>query len=172
MLDIYRGAPAIYTTYYGYDDLAHHYGPNSGQARRSLRGIDKRVRQIDRLRRACLVRDYDLYVLSDHGMTTATPFSIAFGETLAQFVSRLPAEGVQVTEEGGDEQHSAHEAQFLLEELKAIEKNLAGPLAKVAGKVRRLVTKRVPSPWLFPANSSLSWISLLRRSPAAQPRPP
>jgi len=74
MVDIYRGVPAIYTTYYGYDEVAHHYGPLSKPALRALRAIDARVRQIDSFRRRSLTRDYDLYILSDHGMTSAVPF--------------------------------------------------------------------------------------------------
>ncbi|MBC7238085.1 MAG: alkaline phosphatase family protein, partial [Chloroflexi bacterium] len=84
MIDIYRGVPAIYATYYGYDEVAHHYGPLSKPALRALHAIDRRIRRIDGLRRLALTREYDLYILSDHGMTSATPFKRVFGGTLGE----------------------------------------------------------------------------------------
>jgi len=36
-LDIFRGVPAIYANYIGYDEVAHHLGPRSTAAYRSLR---------------------------------------------------------------------------------------------------------------------------------------
>ncbi len=160
MMDIYKGVPSIYTTYYGYDELAHQYGPRSRTAMRSLRGIDKRVRQIDRLRRAGLGREYDLYILSDHGMTSATPFQEVFGESLGEYVAKLPGERVQVSEQWGHEQQSSHEAQYLLEELEGIEEHLAEPLAKITRKTRQLVARRVLSDF----DQELPDWDLLRRS--------
>jgi hypothetical protein len=51
MVDIYRGMPAIYAAYTGYDEIAHHFGADSREAFRALRGIDSQIRQIDRMRR-------------------------------------------------------------------------------------------------------------------------
>jgi len=160
MLDIYKGVPSIYTTYYAYDELAHQYGPRSRPAMRSLHGIDKRIRQIDRLRRAGLGREYDLYILSDHGMTSAIPFTEAYGESLGEFVARLPKEGAEVSEQWGHEQQSSQEAQYLLEELQSIEENLAEPLAKIARRTRRLISRRIASDF----DEELPDWDLLRRS--------
>jgi len=160
MLDIYKGVPSIYTTYYAYDELAHQYGPRSRPAMRSLHGIDKRIRQIDRLCRAGLGREYDLYILSDHGMTSAIPFTETYGESLGEFVARLPKEGVEVSEQWGHEQQSSHEAQYLLEELQSIEENLAEPLAKIARRTRRLISRRIVSDF----DQELPDWDLLRRS--------
>jgi len=160
MLDIYKGVPSIYTTYYAYDELAHQYGPRSRPAMRSLHGIDKRIRQIDRLRKAGLGREYDLYILSDHGMTSAMPFTEAYGESLGEFVARLPKGGVEVSEQWGNEQQSSHEAQYLLEELQSIEENLAEPLAKIARRTRRLISRRIASDF----DQELPDWDLLRRS--------
>ena len=52
MVDIYRGMPAIYASYTGYDEIAHHFGADSQEALRALRGLDKQIRQIDRMRQA------------------------------------------------------------------------------------------------------------------------
>jgi hypothetical protein len=160
MLDIYRGVPSVYTTYYGYDELAHHYGPLSRPAMRSLQGIDKRIRQIDRLRRRGAGREYDLYVLSDHGMSSAIPFTKEFGQSLGEFVAGLPTEDVRVSEQYGDEQMSSQEARYLLGEFEALEGRLAEPLAKVARKTRQLVRQRI----LSDLDEELPDWDLLRRS--------
>jgi hypothetical protein len=36
LVDIYRGVPAVYATYYGFDDIAHHFGLDSVAARQAL----------------------------------------------------------------------------------------------------------------------------------------
>ena len=75
MVDIYRGVPSIYTTYYGYDELAHKYGPTSRIALRALHSIDTRIHQIDTLRRLALTRSTrPLYPLgSRHDERQAVP---------------------------------------------------------------------------------------------------
>ncbi len=143
LMDIYRGVPAIYTTYYSYDELAHHYGLDSRPARRALHELDKRVRQIDRLRRARLTRDYDLIILADHGQTASEPFSQRYGQSLGQFIRACLGGGLVLHEQSGDEQHSVFQAQYLLQELQGIESGLRDPLAHIARRIRQLVTRRV-----------------------------
>jgi len=63
MLDVYRGMPSIYASYAGYDEIAHHFGADSREALRALRGLDDQIRQIDRMRRLYVRREYDLYIL-------------------------------------------------------------------------------------------------------------
>lgn len=142
LMDIYRGVPAIYTTYYSYDEMAHHYGADSGPAHHALREIDKRLRQIDRLRRARLSREYDLLLLADHGQTPAEPFSQRYGQTLGQYIRGCLGGGLILQEQAGDEQHSVFQAHYLLQELQGIEEQLAEPLAIIARRVRDLVTER------------------------------
>lgn len=142
LLDIYRGVPAIYTTYYSYDEMAHHYGLDSRPARHALGEIDKRLRQIDRLRRARLSREYDLLILADHGQTASEPFSQRYGQTLGQFIRGCLGGGLILQELAGDEQHSVFQAHYLLQELYGIETQLAEPLAIIARRVRELVAER------------------------------
>lgn len=143
LMDIYRGSPAIYTTFYGYDEIAHHYGHDSRPARRALRGLDKRLRQIDRLRRARLTREYDLFVISDHGQTASEPFSERYGQTLGEFIRRCLGSGLVLQEQGGDEQQSVFQAHYLLQELRAAEGRLGEPLAVIARSISRLVSERI-----------------------------
>jgi len=86
VLDIYRQAPAIYANYNNYDEAAHKSGSGDRVAFRQLRAIDKRIRQIDRMRKRYPDRQYDLYVLSDHGNTPAATFSRQTGRSLAQYI--------------------------------------------------------------------------------------
>jgi len=143
MVDIYRGVPAIYTTYYGYDELAHHYGPLSKIALRALHALDNRVRQIDLLRRLALTREHDLYILSDHGMTSAVPFERTYGQTAGELVRDLIGGGLRVDEGSGDEQQGALQAFYLMDELAAIESNVAPPLAHIPRRIRKLVARRI-----------------------------
>ena len=100
MVDDYRGMPAIYAGYTGYDEIHHHFGADRQEAFRPLRGLDKQIRQFDRIRQEYLHRAYDLYILSDHGMTPSFSFRHAYGHTLQQLFSEhtvgaVLARGVQ-----------------------------------------------------------------------------
>src|SRR5690606_13940570 len=86
MLDIDTGLPAIYTTYNAYDEVAHHFGPSSRTALKSLRALDRRIGEIRRVLRRPPGRPYDLYILSDHGQTPSIPYRIRYGETLGDTV--------------------------------------------------------------------------------------
>ncbi|MHB1293377.1 MAG: alkaline phosphatase family protein [Anaerolineae bacterium] len=142
LVDIYRGAPAIYTTYTSYDQLAHNYGPLSPVALRALKALDARIRQIDTLRRRLHTRHYDLFVLSDHGMTRSTPFERLYGTTLGDVVQSLLGEGASVEEAQDVDAQDALHMLYLMDELDAIERNVARPLANIPRKIRRLVRQR------------------------------
>jgi hypothetical protein len=145
MVDIYRGMPAIYAAYTGYDEIAHHFGADSREAFRSLRSVDKQIRQIDRIRQVYLRRDYDLYILSDHGMTPSVPFRRAYGQTLEQFVAGHTGTHVH-PEETGDETEGLSEvrAYFLLEELRALEARPHRPVpARMLRATRQQLERRL-----------------------------
>lgn len=143
MVDVYRGVPAIYTTYYGYDELAHQYGPLSKPALRALGAIDTRIRQIDMLRRHTPSCAHELFILSDHGIVSAMPFVREYHQTLGEFVRELVGSSVQLSEEAEREHPGIREARYLEEELQAIEANLRPPLAFLARRLRRTVGRRI-----------------------------
>lgn len=89
LLDVYLGVPIIYSTYMQYDELAHHFGPSSKQALADLRRTDARISEIWRMARIAGGRQYDLVILSDHGMTPARSYRVKFGETLGATVERM-----------------------------------------------------------------------------------
>jgi hypothetical protein len=143
LVDIYRGVPAIYATFYGFDDIAHHFALDSIAAHQALGEIDRHVGQIERLRRAKLSRAYQTVVLSDHGMTAAEPFAHRFGQSLGQYIGQQLGESTFLTEHANDEEHSLAQAGFLLDELRAIERNLRPRAARVARRIRIVVQRRL-----------------------------
>ncbi len=99
-LDIYLGVPVIYSTFMQYDELAHHFGPSSWQALRDLRRTDKRIREMRRMIRSAAGREYDLVILSDHGMTPAASYRVLYGESLGSTVQRtLDADALRAGDE-------------------------------------------------------------------------
>ena len=72
--DLYRGTPAVYVNYLDYDVFAHAYGPRHRWALRSLRAVDRSLRQLWRVGRRVPEHRYDFYVLSDHGQAPTTPY--------------------------------------------------------------------------------------------------
>src|SRR5579864_2626865 len=89
LLDVYLGVPVIYSTYMQYDELGHHFGPGSWQALRDLRRTDSRIRSIRRMIRSAAGREYDLVILSDHGMTPSASYRVRYGESLGSTVQRI-----------------------------------------------------------------------------------
>ncbi len=92
LMDIYRNLPALYTNYYGYDEVAHQVGPASEEAFRVLKGIDSQIKQIFKMCSREPFNNYDIYILSDHGLTPSVPFREAFGQSFGDFVKELVAE--------------------------------------------------------------------------------
>jgi len=112
LAEIHVGTPYIYTTYGGYDELAHHFGPTSRAALQNLRHIDRRIAEIRRMIRYGASRPYDLIILSDHGQTPAVPFTRQFGRTLgADIAAALRRERVE--EVAGAQAYMGQRARFL-----------------------------------------------------------
>lgn len=127
VIDIYRGVPIIYVNYFGYDEVAHRVGPAHPKALRVLKGIDGQVHQIDRIRRTYRRRNYDLFVLSDHGISPAQPFQELYGQSIGAFIASQ-VEGPPGLHEppDGDDWHVL-QARFLLQELDAVEQHTTSP---------------------------------------------
>lgn len=143
LIDIYRGVPAIYATYYGYDDTAHHFGIDSLAARQSLRDIDTSIGQIDRMRRTNLSRAYDLIILGDHGLTPSEPFRYVFRQTLGQYIAKQLGNSIFLTEQSEGEPGYVLRTRLLLDELTAIEEGLPRSAARAARRLRLLVERRL-----------------------------
>lgn len=97
-LDIFRGVPAIYANFIGYDEIGHHLGPKSRYAYRALKALDRQIFDIYGAVEASLLRPYDLFIMSDHGMTASVPFHHLYGRTLGQFMSAHTANNMETVE--------------------------------------------------------------------------
>jgi len=86
--DMCEGRAAIYVDLLGYDEVAHHSGPERADTLAVLRDLDH---QISRIERTCrwAPRPYRIVVLSDHGQTQGATFAERTGETLAELVGRM-----------------------------------------------------------------------------------
>jgi uncharacterized membrane protein YvlD (DUF360 family) len=98
MLDISRGVPIIYATFMGYDQVAHHAGPDSSDALYVLRGLDKQLRHVLQTTRLLAPNPYQLYVLSDHGQAFGATFRQRYSMTLRDLVDRLTDVDTKVAE--------------------------------------------------------------------------
>lgn len=117
--DIYTGVPRIYTTYSGYDEIAHHFGPDSWPALKNLRYIDRRIAEIIRAIDHVAGADYQLVILSDHGQTPGYPFEKRFGATLGDAVSAFLQEKQTASVSSGPLEVSSVQIGLLQGELNA-----------------------------------------------------
>jgi uncharacterized membrane protein YvlD (DUF360 family) len=102
-LDIVRGAPSIYLTWVGYDEVAHHSGPWTSDAFGELKRYDRVIAQIRRTIQERAPRPYDLVLLSDHGQSFGPTFKMRYGVTLKEFIEQQLPQGVTVHQSmGGD----------------------------------------------------------------------
>ena len=83
--DLYLGRSVIYADFVGYDEVAHHSGPERYDALDTLRRLD---RDIGRLERAAAnaPRPYRFVVLSDHGQSQGATFEDRYGCSLGELV--------------------------------------------------------------------------------------
>lgn len=86
--DVFRGVPAIYALYAGYDDLGHFAGMQTEEAFEMLHETDRYFARIERSL-AYAPRPYHVIVLSDHGQSEGPTFKGAHGITLEDLVKGL-----------------------------------------------------------------------------------
>ena len=103
MLDIIRGAPSIYVTWPGYDEVAHHSGPWTRDAFKVLATYDQVIARVHKTIQEKAPRPYDLIVLSDHGQSFGATFKQRYGLSLKEFIEQQVPQGITVTQSmGGD----------------------------------------------------------------------
>jgi uncharacterized membrane protein YvlD (DUF360 family) len=95
--DMYAGVPSAYTTFAGYDEVAHHSGVESRDALDVLHKIDQQFARMESAAREA-PRPYHFVILSDHGQSAGATFKQRYHMTLEDLVQGL-AEEYQV---GGD----------------------------------------------------------------------
>ena len=84
--DIYAGRPVLYTTFTGYDEVAHHSGIERSETLKILRKLDRQFARIEHAAEDA-PRPVRLVVLSDHGQTQGATFRDRYGESLRDLVT-------------------------------------------------------------------------------------
>ena len=103
VLDLLRGAPAIYMLYLGYDEVAHHSGPWTRDAFGDLKRLDKTFARLRRTIAHKAPRPYSMIVLSDHGQSFGGTFKQRYGVTIKEFIEQQLPHGTTVAGAiGGD----------------------------------------------------------------------
>jgi hypothetical protein len=96
MSDVYRGVPAAYADFVGYDEVAHHSGIAAATALDTLARLDDQLARLE-FAIAEAPRPYHVVVLSDHGQTQGSTFLQRYGLTLEDLVDQLADERAGVT---------------------------------------------------------------------------
>jgi hypothetical protein len=106
LTDMMRGRPAVYATFSGYDEVAHHSGLERGDTLEALRKLDQQIGRINRARRFA-PRPYKVVVLSDHGQTQGATFEQRNGYGLHALVERSMEAANVARTTTGDENDAA-----------------------------------------------------------------
>lgn len=88
--DMLRGLPAVYNTFFGYDEVAHHSGIDREDSLKVLTTIDHIVAHLEHTAQEA-PRPYHIIVLSDHGQSQGTTFLQKYGVSLADLTHQLVA---------------------------------------------------------------------------------
>jgi len=78
----------VYTTFFGYDEIAHHCGITDDESFYALQKLDHRIGRIFAAQKYSK-RSYNICILSDHGQTNGATFKQRFGLSLDELVKRL-----------------------------------------------------------------------------------
>jgi putative membrane protein len=89
--DMFKGIPSAYTTFVGYDEVAHHSGIERPDAIDVLRKLDHQFARLEEAANQS-PRRYHFVVLSDHGQSQGATFLQRHNMTLAECVRRLISE--------------------------------------------------------------------------------
>ena len=96
-----------YSTYLGYDEIAHHSGVRDDDTWFALKGMDKQIRRLVNATEFT-PRNYQFVIQSDHGQTNGATFMQRHGESFEDFVkSLLPKDMKIFSKMSSNEDHYA-----------------------------------------------------------------
>ncbi len=131
--DMYRGVSCTFADFVGYDEVAHHAGPERPEAIRVLEEIDQEIGSLERAAQGA-PRPYRFVLLSDHGQTQGATFWQRYHVTLEELVSGL-AGGATVEAITGSTEGWGH--------LNAVVSELVAGEGTGSRVVRRSVRRRI-----------------------------
>lgn len=92
-IDIARGLPIIHANFVGYDEHSHRRSPHSAFALWTLKGIDGTIMDLVRKAMRSQKRDYHVFIYSDHGQESTTPFVAARGRSHLEGIREAFSQG-------------------------------------------------------------------------------
>ena len=96
-----------YSTYLGYDEIAHHSGVRDEDSWYALKGMDKQIKRLIKTNKYT-PRKYQFVIQSDHGQTNGATFKQRYGQSFEDFVkSLLPANMKMFAKMTSNEDHYA-----------------------------------------------------------------
>jgi uncharacterized membrane protein YvlD (DUF360 family) len=84
-----------YSTYLGYDEIAHHSGVRDSDAWIALRQMDQQIKHLTDANKYS-PRDYQFVIQSDHGQTNGATFTQRYGQSFEDFVKSLLPEDMTI----------------------------------------------------------------------------
>lgn len=96
-----------YSTYLGYDEIAHHSGVEDEDSWYALSLIDKHIKRLMEGSRYA-ARDYQFVIQSDHGQSKGATFTQRYGMTFEEFIKSLLPQDMSVEAKlSSEEDHHA-----------------------------------------------------------------
>ncbi len=97
----------VYSTYLGYDEIAHHSGVRDEDSWNALKGMDRQIRRLINTNKYT-PRKYQFVIQSDHGQTNGATFKQRYGESFEDYIkSLLPANMKMFAKMNSNEDHYA-----------------------------------------------------------------
>lgn len=84
-----------YSTYLGYDEIAHHNGIDDEESYFALQLMDKHIKRLVEANKYSK-RDYKFVIQSDHGQSRGATFTQRYGETFEEFIKSLLPEDMSI----------------------------------------------------------------------------
>ena len=96
-----------YSTYLGYDEIAHHSGVRDEDAWFALKGMDRQIKRLLNGNKYS-PREYQFVIQSDHGQTNGATFKQRYGQSFEDFIkSLLPQDISMYANMSSNEDHFA-----------------------------------------------------------------
>jgi putative membrane protein len=105
--DMLGGTPIVYSTFLGYDVVAHHAGPYHHDALKTLKQFDDGLGALERAS-VRAPRPYEFLLLSDHGQSRGATFRQRYDMTLEELIERALEGREQVTASPTEDESWAH----------------------------------------------------------------
>jgi hypothetical protein len=94
-----------YSTYLGYDEIAHHSGVRDYDSWYALKGMDRQIHHLINATEYA-PREYQFVIQSDHGQTNGATFLQRYGESFEDFIkSLLPNDMTMFAKMSSNEEH-------------------------------------------------------------------